>query len=1389
MKLTNLLFLFVLFINPLTAQTNFTPLFESLEFQKTDLKIEAFSNAQRISKLAIDMPTKNGAIQLPSQVRFNLFSDTFVDVQLEKETGTFYKNLEVYRGYTKDAHAAHLAHYRDVVVVSNPHTGKIAALIEGRQGTFQILPDPDSEDYLVMDFTGHEFHCEDFMEAQEEAAIEAGAKSGCNEQDSNGDYIFDLFVGFSYDAAFRAGDIDAYALLMAEEVNNGFANSMIEGVRVRLVGTGINPENPGVVTSVLGNVYTWYADEIATTGADFVASVQVPTGGHKEAGGWAGVGGYSSVNSINSTMAVFRHEMGHNFGSSHCTGGVAVYAAGHSHIVYDDQDRQVAKYSTHMCGNNLNYYSNTRVTYNDPDHAGEPAHENIPLGDAATADNARLIEERAALMSNKRKHTILYDANDTGCGIPIANGRYYIQNVNSNLYLGTQDNATNNGRTLAQQPSEDPNTLWEITSIGAGKYKLRHISSNREMDVPGSSGTAGRDLIIWSISNSRNHQFTLTPVEGTSNHFKIQAFNGQCVQVENAGTTANDVIEQNSCDNTTNTHWRFVSAGANNNLTVLVDANNITCFGETNGTASATVSGGSGNYTYDWGNGDVGNSTSNLSAGEYTLTVSDGTTTLPFTFVIKQPEAIQVATQTTTSSLNNDGTISVTASNGTAPYSYLWSTGATGNSVQNLSGGLYSVVVTDATGCAVTEEIFVPCTDFLSPCDDGNPNTLDDYIDANCDCVGTELTCNNSALTLTNVAMGKPATQSSISHGGTPNRVVDGNRNGVYRNGSVNHTDNSEDEDTGLRENPWWEVDLEQVEDINSIIVWNRTDCCSGRLQNSYVFISEEPFLASDEKPEDILGRAGVYSYKITNIPLPNIVIQPNIMGRYIRIHSERDAPMNIAEVEVYACTQCLFYTDNDGDGFGDINSPQLADCDNPGNNLVTNSDDCDDNNADINPNTVTVCGTPTGTALTINPLDNNILELKGFILPEGKTITSITIEHGENDFSNSTPISTNGVTPTDRFNVATPAEVGNASSYQFRIRFENFGVVYYSDVFTFQRNQDYCTPSVDMGQAGSNPNPWYKRFNKVNFEGQEYNDGGDIKYDDQTAINFGELEMGATYDLALSTPSSQWWNLTFRVYIDLNADGDFTDYNEMVGMAPPSGQMTPVTITIPSEDIRTGQDLRMRILGHETNDYSPCYSRVGNYKDFTVSVKSNAPVLYVDLVSFTAKVTDNQEVKLNWESAVEINNDFYIIERSTDGKEFYAIEEVFSKGNSNDLTAYEYLDTTPENGANYYRIRTISKTGTAQVSPIQQVQVKATINTTVYPNPISNGAALTVGVEGNINSNEIVIFYLLDVTNRIIAQQPLVEGTNQITLPQVTTGVYFYRINGIEITGKLVVK
>ncbi|NML40100.1 hypothetical protein HHL17_23065 [Chitinophaga sp. G-6-1-13] len=217
-----------------------------------------------------------------------------------------------------------------------------------------------------------------------QAATELAVAAG---EQCNGIYIIDLFVGYSNQAvaSIGAGNLIAYANDMVASVNNGLANSQVDNVRVRLVGTGTNPNNPGVVPQALDDGPTWFASGLASTGADLLCLVQQPTNAPGSAGGYGNMPGWVAVAGANWTT-VYRHEIGHNLGSNHCEPGIRPYAAG-----YDN-----GHWATHMCNNSVNYYSN-------PDVLDDQGH---PLGNANTANNARLWRERAAEMSGRVAHIL-----------------------------------------------------------------------------------------------------------------------------------------------------------------------------------------------------------------------------------------------------------------------------------------------------------------------------------------------------------------------------------------------------------------------------------------------------------------------------------------------------------------------------------------------------------------------------------------------------------------------------------------------------------------------------------------------------------------------------------------------------------------------------------------------------------------------------------------------------------------------------------------------------------------------------------------------------------------------------------------------------------------------
>ena len=147
----------------------------------------------------------------------------------------------------------------------------------------------------------------------------------------------------------------------------------------------------------------------------------------------------------------------------------------------------------------------------------------------------------------------------------------------------------------------------------------------------------------------------------------------------------------------------------------LLNLTNVTCFNAGNG--SISVQGNSTpSYSYLWNTSSSSSAINSLIPGQYTVTVTDGNTCQSTaSYQITQPTLL-IANATVTSNYNgqqiscfnaSDGTASVVASGGTAPYTYLWSNGQSTSNATGLDIGFYSVIVTDANGCQAFDTIFL----------------------------------------------------------------------------------------------------------------------------------------------------------------------------------------------------------------------------------------------------------------------------------------------------------------------------------------------------------------------------------------------------------------------------------------------------------------------------------------------------------------------------------------------------------------------------------------------------------------------------------------------------------------------------------------------------------
>jgi hypothetical protein len=347
-------------------------------------------------------------------------------------------------------------------------------------------------------------------------------------------------------------------------------------------------------------------------------------------------------------------------------------------------------------------------------------------------------------------------------------------------------------------------------------------------------------------------------------------------------------------------------------------------------------------------------------------------------------------------------------------------------------------------------------------------------------------------------------------------------------------------------------------------------------------------------------------------------------------------------------------------------------------------------------------------------------------------------------------------------------------------------------------------------------------------------------------SLSFGQTsqtKVGLTYaNSAISGSNSSWTSITNAnssddVYVvtatNLPHNGDFTDYLNITNFQfniPLGSTISGIEVNVERSDINgKSKDSKVSIIkgGSITTlnkAQSPAWSGTDNVQNYggNIDLWSNTwnvsdvnstgfgfafsakrtggggqptsskidqvsiTVYYtnplpIQLLEFTAKYT-GEEVNLKWETASEINNDYFSIERSNDGVNFETVATIKGANNSTINKEYSFTDETPLFGTSYYRLKQTDFDGKSETFKTVAVTKMGKLNQSesmvVYSNHFDE--SLTAKVQLTERGSVEIQVISINGGNIISQNFQAEEGMNLLELNAngiLKAGVYIIRL------------
>ncbi|MCH6233060.1 T9SS type A sorting domain-containing protein [Cognataquiflexum rubidum] len=222
-------------------------------------------------------------------------------------------------------------------------------------------------------------------------------------------------------------------------------------------------------------------------------------------------------------------------------------------------------------------------------------------------------------------------------------------------------------------------------------------------------------------------------------------------------------------------------------------------------------------------------------------------------------------------------------------------------------------------------------------------------------------------------------------------------------------------------------------------------------------------------------------------------------------------------------------------------------------------------------------------------------------------------------------------------------------------------------------------------------------------------------------------------------------------------------DYNEFM-----------VTQWDGSQWIDLGQDA---LSGNASTGSVRNQTAVPGFSPGIFTLSQSFRILPIELLSFTAVITEDEKIKVSWSTAMEKNNAFFTLEKSLDGSTWSPIGIIPGAGDSDIILFYDFIDESPVFGRQFYRLTQTDYDGTSETFKVVGVTLqtnKETIEYKVYPNP-STGIVKVLSQNTNMEEAEIMV---LDNQGQIVRTVKGISGRLvEMDLSSLPKGLYLIKI------------